>query len=64
MSQVPCQYCSTPFLVRRAWQKFCCERCRKAAFELQAAKDAVRTYLQQIGRKGAAVTNAKRKAAG
>jgi hypothetical protein len=33
-----CQYCKTDFKKMTSWQKFCCEDCRKAAYELRTGK--------------------------
>lgn len=33
-----CEHCKTDFKKVTSWQKFCCEDCRKAAYELRTGK--------------------------
>lgn len=36
----PCETCGTRFLRRRAWQKYCSDRCRKDSFKKPGAEKA------------------------
>ena len=42
-----CAMCAAPYLQRRAWQRFCSSRCRKAASDAKRLEAAAQRLLAQ-----------------